>query len=164
MAAASSKMTACLLDTAMKRYTDEQITEAVKNSNCVMEAMRYLGIRETGGSHGHLKRRIAKMNLDTSHFKKSQHFLKPGVNRVKAEDILVLRASGTRQKAHRLRRALVESGRKYECVDCGNQGEWAGKPLTLEVDHKDGNWLDDRAENLEFLCPNCHSLKTANVA
>lgn len=144
----------------MARYTNDQITEAVKNSNCVMDAMRYLGIRQTGGSHSHLKRRIAALNLDTSHFKKAKTFLKPGVNKKFAKDILVLRTGGQRAKAHRLRRALNEVGREYRCVECGNTGMHNSKPLVLEVDHKNQNWLDDRAENLEFVCPNCHSQRT----
>ena len=32
-------------------------------------------------------------------------------------------------------------------------GEWPA----LQVDHKNRDFLDDRAENLQFLCPNCHS-------
>lgn len=143
-----------------KIYSDKQVSEAVKNSNCVMEAMRYLGMRESGGSHSHLKRKIAKLSLDTSHFKKSQTFLKPGVNKKSAKQILVIREKGNREKAHRLRRALIEIGREYKCADCGNAGIHNSKPLTLEVDHKDRNWLDNRADNIEFVCPNCHSQRT----
>ena len=39
-----------------------------------------------------------------------------------------------------------------------------GRSLTLDVDHKNDDWLDDRLENLQFLCPNCRSQKTRNNA
>ena len=46
---------------------------------------------------------------------------------------------------------------EYKCALCGNTGEWQGKPLTLQLDHINGEHLDHRLENLRFLCPNCHS-------
>ena len=42
------------------------------------------------------------------------------------------------------------------CVKCGIS-EWLGKPIVLEIDHKDGDNNNDVRENLEALCPNCHS-------
>jgi predicted RNA-binding Zn-ribbon protein involved in translation (DUF1610 family) len=59
-----------------------------------------------------------------------------------------------------LRRALVESGREYACARCGNTGEWLGRSLILEINHKDTNWRNNQPENLEFLCPNCHEQET----
>ncbi len=32
--------------------------------------------------------------------------------------------------------------------------------MVLEVDHKNGDWSDCRSDNLEFMCPNCHNVKT----
>lgn len=44
-----------------------------------------------------------------------------------------------------------------KCNKCGIF-EWMGKPIVLELEHKDGNNKNNKIENLEALCPNCHSL------
>jgi hypothetical protein len=44
----------------------------------------------------------------------------------------------------------------YKCSSC-DIFEWNGKPLTLHVEHKDGNHENNNPSNLCFLCPNCHS-------
>ena len=53
------------------------------------------------------------------------------------------------------RRVLDEQ--KHCCNVCG-LSEWQGKKLSLELEHKDGNHMNDTRDNLEGLCPNCHSL------
>ena len=45
----------------------------------------------------------------------------------------------------------------YSCADCGCGDTWNGKPITLQLEHKNGINNDHRVENLAFLCPNCHS-------
>lgn len=45
----------------------------------------------------------------------------------------------------------------YICEKCGNDGNWQGQILTLQLDHKNGVNNDHRLENLRWLCPNCHS-------
>lgn len=150
------------------KHSDDAITAAVKKSNSVFDVLRALGIRLTGGSHVHIKRRIATLGLDTSHFNSGCCWNKSAISRNKrsSDEILVdrtlLRNNGRRAGAHVLKRALLEIGREYICSGsgCTINGEWIGNDLTLEIDHINSNWLDDRCENLQFLCPNCHAVKT----
>jgi hypothetical protein len=69
--------------------------------------------------------------------------------------------SGLRGKnatSKHIRRWLVET-RGERCEKCG----WCKRhPVTgrvpVEMEHVDGNWQNNRPENLRLLCPNCHSL------
>jgi hypothetical protein len=145
-----------------RTYSNEELVEAIKNSESVAGVLRLLGIRPAGGSHSHISRRIKLLGLDTSHFtgsagssKGSKH--RGGPEKKTWQQVLKLRCNERREKTFRLRRALLESGVPHICCKCAQKPEWLGKPLVLEVNHKNGNNVDDRRENLEFLCPNCHS-------
>lgn len=45
--------------------------------------------------------------------------------------------------------------RSHKCECCGLT-EWLGSPITLELDHIDGNNRNNVKDNLRLLCPNCH--------
>jgi predicted RNA-binding Zn-ribbon protein involved in translation (DUF1610 family) len=140
------------------KYTKEKLEEAVKASISIYGVMRYLGIKLTGGSHCHIKKKIKEFEINTSHFTGQGHNLGRKSNNKKSwQEILIISTTGRRADAYRLRRALIESGVEYKCSKCNNDGNWFGNRLTLEVNHKNHDWLDHRKDNLEFLCPNCHS-------
>ncbi len=72
-----------------------------------------------------------------------------------------------RKNQNKLRRKFIEeSGMKYECSRCGIdrwfqekiKGNYWG-PITLQLDHKDGNHNNNDFSNLQLLCPNCHAVK-----
>lgn len=51
---------------------------------------------------------------------------------------------------------IKEGYKEYKCECCGLT-EWRGKPIPLELHHKDGNHDNNKLDNLEILCPNCHA-------
>lgn len=77
------------------------------------------------------------------------------------KDILVCDENNKTRKAHTtLRNALIKSGIPLECHVCSQTESWRNARLCLEIDHINEVSYDNRIENLQFLCPNCHSQKT----
>lgn len=144
----------------MAKYSKQILERAVENAASMAAVLRNLGLAQAGGTHSHIAKKLKELNIDTSHFlgkgasRGKNH--KGGSEKKHFSEILVLRKDNCRTKSFQLRRALIESGRKYECEKCQLK-EWNGKILTLHVDHKNGNYLDNRKRNVRFLCPNCHS-------
>jgi len=58
--------------------------------------------------------------------------------------------------AHLAKRLVKEGRKEHRCVECGLTA-WRGKAISLELNHIDGDNSNHHLENLEFLCPNCHS-------
>ena len=142
----------------MSRYTKEELQEAASNSVSVADMLRYFHLRESGGNHTAMSRRLRNMGVDTSHFLGQAHSRgKIGANRKSPEEVLIRRKSGSRVDSKQMRRVLQEAGVPLKCVACGIGGTYNNLPLTLHVDHINADFLDNRLVNLRFLCPNCHS-------
>ncbi|WP_030983578.1 HNH endonuclease signature motif containing protein [Streptomyces sp. NRRL WC-3744] len=141
------------------KWTRERLEGAVAASTNMCEVLRHLGLEVVGGHHTHISRRIKAYGIDTSHFQLPTRRGKPWRART-PEALLVEQPAGQARRipSDRLKWAMTAVGRQERCARCGTGPEWRGRPLPLEVDHIDGDWRNNRIENLRFLCPNCHSI------
>ena len=79
-------------------------------------------------------------------------------NRVSNEQIFVTNSSY--KSKHRMKKRIIDEQLLpvvNNCNECGQGLVWNGKPLVLELEHKDGVNNNNELSNLEMLCPNCHS-------
>ncbi|MET7795275.1 HNH endonuclease signature motif containing protein [Streptomyces decoyicus] len=142
------------------RWTKEILEAAVAESTSMYEVLRRLGLDPVGGHHTHISRRVRAFGIDISHFSRRSRS-GPSARRKRTPAELLRKqddADGSRRiHSDRLKRALLVLGTPERCALCGTEPSWRGHPLPLEVDHIDGNWRDNRPQNVRLLCPNCHS-------
>lgn len=90
---------------------------------------------------------------------KSGKGIKKANNRKNAIEYL---SSNGHISAHRLRIKLIQDGfKEHKCEIC-NLKEWNNEKIPLELHHIDGNRYNNTYENLQVVCPNCHSLTENN--
>lgn len=144
--------------------TGEELASAVRDSIGIRGVLRRLGLPPSGSNYAKLRYHLPRLGIDTSHFKgQGRNKGDPGPRKPAAMILIRLPEGAQRAKPKPLRRALIDSGVRYVCAECGIPAEWRNKPIVLHVDHIDGDYLDCRARNLRFLCPNCHT-QTWNYA
>ena len=137
-------------------YNNEHLKEIVSTSNSYSEVAKKLGLKNFYGNRQTIKKHIIEQGLSTSHFG-AYNFKKCGRKKIDLKDILTVNSNyDIRQLKIRL---VNEKLLEYKCSGdgCKCNGEWLGKPITLQLDHINGVNDDNRLENLRFLCPNCHS-------
>jgi hypothetical protein len=136
------------------------LREATKRCTSLADVIRAIGLKETNSNIRRVRRALDAYKIDTSHFARTAwRKPDPRPSRLTTRStILCRRPAGTaRVGGERLRRALLATGVDERCRECGIGKQWRGRPLTLEVDHINGDWRDNRPDNLRLLCPNCHA-------
>ena len=141
-----------------RKYTIEDVINAVDKSKSIAGVLRMLELRPIGGNYRTINRIVNQYGIDVSHFTGQGWNVglqfKPKVQ-VSDESIFV--EDSNYKCSWRLRERYKKlTGISY-CENCG-LSEWQGHQIPLEIHHINGVNTDNRKENLKLLCPNCHAL------
>jgi hypothetical protein len=141
-------------------WTEEQLVQAVASSRSYRQVMLKLGILPRGGNYATIQHYIVTLDLDTSHFLGRGWNLGGGFKPLTPPPLSELLVADLYVQSFKLKLRLFNEGlKKPSCEICG----WAERSfdgrIPVELDHINGNHMDNRIENLRILCPNCHSLQ-----
>ena len=130
----------------------ERIKEVIPQCINFTEVLEMLSIPRQGNNSNTLKRLLDENNIDYSHFTgraRVYNNTSTSINEYLSNRVKI--TSG------KLRIKLLAEGLKEnKCEICGIT-KWHGKPIVCQLHHIDGNNQNNNLENLQILCPNCHS-------
>jgi Zn finger protein HypA/HybF involved in hydrogenase expression len=155
-------------------WSDVDLQEMIQSSYSWRELVRRCGYKQGRNNQqfiGTLRRKIDALNLSTAHFKwKRVPALRdaPEVaprSYCKKDLAQVFVVNSNYDRSVLKSRLLTDLKWPYECNKCKNvhfdvvDGKvmWMNEPVTLQLEHKNGVNNDNRIDNLELLCPLCHS-------
>jgi hypothetical protein len=133
---------------------DETFKTLVKNNTTWKNLALACGFKRHA-TQNKLAQRIEMLGLDTNHF--------DCCIQLDNDKIFVVESDAHPQIIKK--RLVRDFDRAYECAACKNQAFiksdgvllWNNKEIVLQLEHKNGINNDNRLDNLEFLCPSCHS-------
>lgn len=146
-----------------RKWTEQDLHDAVRRSGSVRQVLSALGLREAGGNYTTIRQAITKARIDTAHFhgqgwRKGYH--KPSVAPQPTANLLV---ENSTFQSFKLKKRLFQEGYKEpKCELCGWAKRSVDGRIPLELDHINGIHSDNRLSNLRILCPNCHSLQATH--
>ena len=130
----------------------EQIEIAIQNTNSMASAAIELKIHFATFKRYAEKHGLYKPNQGFSGGKRPRA---EGSGKIPLKEILD--GMHPQYQTYKLKHRLYEAGlKKNECEECFIS-EWNGKSIECELDHKDGDRSNHLFDNLQILCPNCHS-------
>ena len=133
--------------------TDEEFIRVVESSKTMAIAAQKLGMSYTTFIRKAKKLECYKPNQGGEGVPQPKQWVSPRAFPLQE----IFAGLHPKTQSCKLKHRLYKEGLKTnECEICGIN-EWNGKELVCELDHIDGNKINNKLENLRILCPNCHS-------
>lgn len=139
------------------KLEEDKIRQYVNESISIADVCRKCGWKPTGANYTVIKRYIKELNIDTSHFTGKRSNINNIHNKHNEKPVEDYLKQDSYVKLSILKYKLIKEGlKKYECEKCGCN-KWNNEQISLELHHINGDNTDNRLENIQLLCPNCHS-------
>ena len=134
----------------MKNFiSDEEFISICNNAVSMASACSIIGLQFST-----FKRRALKLNCYNTN-QSGKGINKKFAHRYELEDIID--GKYPQYQSNKLRKRLLKDGLKQNQCELCNLSEWLNNPIKLELHHIDGNTNNNSLENIQLLCPNCHS-------
>lgn len=127
-----------------RNYTDDQIILYSKEVKSIAGLLKKLGLKPAGGNYDNMRRKVSQLKINTS------HWTGQGWNKNQRTKAWKKYVGNAHIKIH-----LINE-RGHKCESCFLT-TWCDKLIPIELHHIDGDRTNNNKENLQLLCPNCHS-------
>lgn len=131
----------------------KRVCELIKTSSNFKEVADKLNISVGGNTYKEFEKIALECGVSTNHFTKNY---KPINDKSPLTPETIFVENSNRNSSFISRYIKKFSLKELRCECCKNT-EWMGKPISLQIHHINGDTTDNRLENLQYLCPNCHS-------
>ena len=135
------------------QLSDEELLDWAEKSDSIADLIRKRGKQISGTAHRHFSTRLKDLGWDFSKFKNGGQ-----VTNGRRDYNKLLKNRQKRVEAETLRNFLKREGREEKCGVCDIK-KWRGRTIRLQIHHKDKDHTNNSLDNLQFICPNCHTLE-----
>ena len=138
-----------IIKALVDNYSKDELNEIVKKSYSIKEVIKKLGYKTSNGSNSNtVMKRIKKYNISTEHFT-----YKTRIDRNK-DNVFCINSTATQATLRKWYKKISDDSL---CEICGQDKIWNDKPLSMTLDHIDGDNHNNELSNLRWICPNCGS-------